>query len=207
MILIDFLPIQTWDENLALTAREWASRCVFEHNPNLQQGHLLNLKFSSVGENIWTGYPPSIFNVATAMKKWNDEKEAYDYNSNTCTKICGHYTQVCLGRYVNKRCLCLMSVYGSIDAEEVLTSFVFLVFLFEFTPSLGSRLCGRTATRSAVQFSCVQMASKSFLLKKVQFSCATMLQRESNHIYNHNFYCHYQGQRHILSFSTFKLLQ
>lgn len=94
-----FLPIQTWDENLAVTARAWASECLFEHNPHLQEGHLLNLDFSFVGENIWIGYPPSSFSVAKAMKKWMDEKQDYDYNSNTCTKVCGHYTQVCLGTW------------------------------------------------------------------------------------------------------------
>ncbi|KAM9334791.1 GLIPR1-like protein 1 [Symphorus nematophorus] len=84
----------TWDEGLAITARAWARRCVFEHNIYLKDVRRVHPTFSSVGENIWTGYPPSYFNVMLAIKKWVDEKQVYDYNSNGCTKICGHYTQV-----------------------------------------------------------------------------------------------------------------
>lgn len=79
----------TWDEGLAITARAWARRCVFEHNDRR-----VHPAFSSVGENIWTGYPPSSFNVAKAIKSWVDEKHYYDYNKNTCSDVCGHYTQV-----------------------------------------------------------------------------------------------------------------
>uniref|UniRef100_UPI0037E846C5 GLIPR1-like protein 1 n=1 Tax=Semicossyphus pulcher TaxID=241346 RepID=UPI0037E846C5 len=79
----------TWDEDLAITSRAWARHCVFEHNP--QRRHPT---FSSVGENIWTGYPPSTFDVTGAIKSWVDEKQVYDYDSQVCRSVCGHYTQV-----------------------------------------------------------------------------------------------------------------
>ncbi len=52
--------------------------------------------FSSVGENLWAGFPPSNFNVMRAVKLWVDEKQHYDFSSNDCRqgKVCGHYTQV-----------------------------------------------------------------------------------------------------------------
>nr|XP_046235027.1 glioma pathogenesis-related protein 1 [Scatophagus argus] len=84
----------TWDEGLAVTARAWARNCVFEHNTYLKEVRRVHPTFSSVGENIWTGYPPAYFDVTRAIKKWVDEKEAYNYKDNTCTAVCGHYTQV-----------------------------------------------------------------------------------------------------------------
>ncbi|KAK2858716.1 hypothetical protein Q5P01_003336 [Channa striata] len=84
----------TWDEGLAITARAWAKRCVFKHNIYLKEAHRVHPTFPSVGENIWTGHPPSIFNVTLAFKKWVDEKKDYDYGTNTCQNMCGHYTQV-----------------------------------------------------------------------------------------------------------------
>ncbi|XP_037616700.1 GLIPR1-like protein 1 [Sebastes umbrosus] len=85
----------TWDEGLAITARAWARHCVFKHNIYSGVVRRMHPTFSSVGENIWAAYPPSYFNVARAMKSWVEEEEQhYDFNANTCTKVCGHYTQV-----------------------------------------------------------------------------------------------------------------
>ncbi|XP_044042929.1 GLIPR1-like protein 1 isoform X2 [Siniperca chuatsi] len=84
----------SWDEGLAITARAWARHCVFEHNTYLKDVHRMHPTFTSVGENIWAGYPPSSFNVTQAIKSWVDEKQHYDYNSKSCTDVCGHYTQV-----------------------------------------------------------------------------------------------------------------
>ncbi|XP_026182866.1 glioma pathogenesis-related protein 1 [Mastacembelus armatus] len=84
----------TWDEGLAITARAWAKQCVFEHNIHLKDARRMHPIFLSVGENIWAGYPPSLFNVSRAIKKWVDEKQDYNYRANTCTNVCGHYTQV-----------------------------------------------------------------------------------------------------------------
>ncbi|XP_076007561.1 GLIPR1-like protein 1 [Genypterus blacodes] len=70
----------TWDEGLAVTARDWARNCVFKH--------------STAGENLWVGYPPSYFTVKGAIENWVKEKGDYDYKSNDCSNICGHYTQV-----------------------------------------------------------------------------------------------------------------
>lgn len=90
---------QTWDDALAITARAWARRCLFEHNIYLKDVRRVHPTFPSVGENIWTGYPPSSFDATRAIKKWVDEKQHYDYGDNNCTRVCGHYTQVCLEIY------------------------------------------------------------------------------------------------------------
>ncbi|KAK2883300.1 GLIPR1-like protein 1 [Channa argus] len=96
----------TWDEGLAITARAWAKRCVFDHNIFLKEPRRVHPTFPSVGENIWTGYPPSIFNVKSAITNWVDEKNDYDYVRNTCRQdaICGHYTQVVWARSYKVGC-------------------------------------------------------------------------------------------------------
>ncbi|XP_041833860.1 GLIPR1-like protein 1 [Melanotaenia boesemani] len=84
----------TWDEGLAITARAWARHCTFKHNIYLKDVRRVHPTFSSVGENIWTGYPPSSFNVSRAIRGWVNETQYYDYEKNSCTNVCGHYTQV-----------------------------------------------------------------------------------------------------------------
>ncbi|XP_057180162.1 GLIPR1-like protein 1 [Triplophysa rosa] len=84
----------TWDEALAISARAWASNCIFKHNPHLQQPGRMHPTFTPVGENIWAGFPYSKFTVNSAMKLWGDEVKDYSYNSNQCTNVCGHFTQV-----------------------------------------------------------------------------------------------------------------
>ena len=88
--------LKTWDEGLAITARAWARNCKFIHNIHLTEAHRMHPTFSSVGENIWAGYPPSIFTVQRAIDGWVNEKHNYTYNTNICSPeaVCGHYTQV-----------------------------------------------------------------------------------------------------------------
>nr|ACO09983.1 Glioma pathogenesis-related protein 1 precursor [Osmerus mordax] len=86
----------TWDEGLATTARAWSRKCDVQHNIYLKEPKRVHPSFSSVGENIWTGYPTSIFSVQSYLNLWVAEVNDYSNQSNTCMqgKICGHYTQV-----------------------------------------------------------------------------------------------------------------
>lgn len=86
--------VQTWDEGLAVTARAWARFCVFEHNIHLREVRRMHPTFTSVGENLWVGYPYAQFTVKRAVKLWVDEVQDYNYYQNQCSKVCGHYTQV-----------------------------------------------------------------------------------------------------------------
>ncbi|XP_074868773.1 glioma pathogenesis-related protein 1-like [Carettochelys insculpta] len=83
----------TWDAALARTARAWAKRCLFEHSPYLKEKFMSHPHYEHVGENIWTGHY-SLFGVAEAIKRWKDEVQHYTFQTNECTEICGHYTQV-----------------------------------------------------------------------------------------------------------------
>ncbi|XP_070848598.1 glioma pathogenesis-related protein 1 [Chaetodon trifascialis] len=102
----------TWDEGLAITARAWAKHCVFKHNTYLKDASRVHPTFTSVGENIWTGYPSS-FDVTRAIKRWVDEKQYYDYGNNSCTGDCGHYTQVVWARSYKVGCAAQLCLNGA----------------------------------------------------------------------------------------------
>jgi hypothetical protein len=84
-----------WSPSLAVTAQAWAEACVdvaapsglIDHNPNRSQGHPYY-----VGENIYgtTGTA----NAQQAVALWAAEVEDYDYATNSCSGVCGHYTQL-----------------------------------------------------------------------------------------------------------------
>jgi uncharacterized protein YkwD len=75
-----------WSDRLAALSQEWAdhllSRRKFAHRPN-----------SAFGENLFeiTGASASPAQVVDA---WVKESRIYDYTSNICRGVCGHYTQV-----------------------------------------------------------------------------------------------------------------
>ena len=74
------LPPMEWDDGLAAVAQDWADRCDFNHSSN------------QYGENL---YVSTAQNPGTrAVEAWADEIHDYDYYSNTCTAVCGHYTQI-----------------------------------------------------------------------------------------------------------------
>jgi uncharacterized protein YkwD len=75
-----------WSKQLAERAQDWAdallARRQFVHRPN-----------STFGENLFeiTGAAASPWQVVMA---WAAEAQNYDYNSNKCHGVCGHYTQI-----------------------------------------------------------------------------------------------------------------
>lgn len=83
----------TWDSALAQIAKAWAETCQFKHNVQLKSPHRLHPNFTSLGENIWTG-SVSIFSVSSAITNWYNEIQYYDFKTQKCQKVCGHYTQV-----------------------------------------------------------------------------------------------------------------
>ena len=80
------VPPLVWSDRLATVAQDWANtlltRREFSHRPN-----------SSYGENLFeiTGAPAS---PAHVVDTWAGESRNYDYNSNKCRGVCGHYTQI-----------------------------------------------------------------------------------------------------------------
>uniref|UniRef100_A0A493TNN1 SCP domain-containing protein n=1 Tax=Anas platyrhynchos platyrhynchos TaxID=8840 RepID=A0A493TNN1_ANAPP len=97
------LRITTWDPDLAKTAKAWAKRCQFKHNTYLKEPGQTHPRFTSVGENIWTG-SLSIFSVKEAITSWYNEVKDYSYTANSCRRVCGHYTQIVWARSYKVGC-------------------------------------------------------------------------------------------------------
>ena len=80
------VPPLTWSDALAARAQEWAhtllERHQFEHRPN-----------STYGENLFEIDGAST-TPARVMDSWAAESRNYDYGSNKCRGMCGHYTQI-----------------------------------------------------------------------------------------------------------------
>jgi uncharacterized protein YkwD len=80
------VPPLKWSDRLEAVAQDWAntllSRREFSHRPN-----------SKLGENLFaiTGARSS---TAEVIRAWADESRNYDYRSNRCRDVCGHYTQI-----------------------------------------------------------------------------------------------------------------
>ncbi|NXK98721.1 GLIP1 protein, partial [Formicarius rufipectus] len=83
----------SWDPDLAKTAKGWVKKCQFRHNIYLREKGRVHPKFTSVGENLWTG-SLSAFTVKGAITSWHSEVEFYTYDTHKCRKVCGHYTQI-----------------------------------------------------------------------------------------------------------------
>uniref|UniRef100_V9KU21 Glioma pathogenesis-related protein 1-like protein n=1 Tax=Callorhinchus milii TaxID=7868 RepID=V9KU21_CALMI len=83
----------SWDRILSEVAHEWSKKCIFDHNTDLKVPQKLHPVFKTLGENIYvtTG---SNLNVTSATKSWYNEVADYNYGSNQCSRICGHYTQL-----------------------------------------------------------------------------------------------------------------
>lgn len=89
------LPALEWDPALAQTAATWVAMCrdteapagLIDHNPNRSQGHPYY-----VGENIYASGGNAT--AQGAVNSWAAEGANYNYATNTCNGICGHYTQI-----------------------------------------------------------------------------------------------------------------
>jgi uncharacterized protein YkwD len=80
------VPALVWSTRLEALAQDWANRLLaekqFSHRPT-----------GSYGENLFeiTGAAAS---SAQVVANWATEAWNYDYTSNTCRGVCGHYTQI-----------------------------------------------------------------------------------------------------------------
>jgi uncharacterized protein YkwD len=74
------IPDLVWSASLSAVAQAYADRCVFEHS------------HGTYGETLYAstnGTAP-----ADVVDSWVSEDAHYDYATDTCTDVCGHYTQV-----------------------------------------------------------------------------------------------------------------
>jgi pathogenesis-related protein 1 len=89
------LPFLTWNASLAQTAAQWVAKCtdveapigLVDHNAGRSDGHPYY-----VGENIFASGGAAT--AQQAVQLWAQEASNYNYATNTCNGICGHYTQL-----------------------------------------------------------------------------------------------------------------
>ena len=90
------LPSLAWDPDLAAYAKAWVMMCrdteqpigLVDHDPNRTNV----AGYPYIGENIYASSGGAT--GADAVQLWAAEKANYDYATNTCNGVCGHYTQV-----------------------------------------------------------------------------------------------------------------
>ena len=71
-------------------AQNYADKCIFQHNADRASQQST---FRSVGENL--AATSGTVNYKALVLDWYNENTDYDYSSNSCSVVCGHYTQVC----------------------------------------------------------------------------------------------------------------
>ncbi|MBL8299047.1 MAG: hypothetical protein JNN30_11975 [Rhodanobacteraceae bacterium] len=80
------LNLLSWDTAIATAAQNYANGCVYAHNP-----------VTPYGENLYAGAVSSGFPTgveAAAAADWANEHTSYNYAANSCSGVCGHYTQM-----------------------------------------------------------------------------------------------------------------
>ena len=80
------VPALVWSERLAGFAQEWA-------NTLAARGQFFHRPKSPYGENLFeiTGASAAPVEV---VNQWASESRNYQYRSNSCRGVCGHYTQI-----------------------------------------------------------------------------------------------------------------
>jgi uncharacterized protein YkwD len=75
-----------WSESLGAFAREWADYLAAHRQ-------FFHRRDSPYGENLFeiTGARAAL---AEVVNDWAAESKNYEYRSNTCRGVCGHYTQI-----------------------------------------------------------------------------------------------------------------
>jgi hypothetical protein len=84
------IPALTWSGVVAQAAQSWADQCMFKHNT---MGYGQNLYATSGAAT-----PQAVVN------DWVSEVKDYDYTGNTCSGVCGHYTQVVWAKSLRLGC-------------------------------------------------------------------------------------------------------
>jgi pathogenesis-related protein 1 len=85
------VPGMTWNPALASLAAGFIADCQFEHSSSGERSGVAGFEY--IGENLYSsgGFQPTGQDVTDA---WASEKAMYNYDNNSCSGVCGHYTQI-----------------------------------------------------------------------------------------------------------------
>lgn len=81
-----------WSDSIGGFAQAWADHLATENECKLAHRPSDGPFAQKYGENIFLKSGPS--NVAEVVGMWAAEASDYDHPTNTCSGICGHYTQI-----------------------------------------------------------------------------------------------------------------
>jgi hypothetical protein len=89
------MPRLVWDSRLETIAQAWVNTCtdvaapagMLDHNPDRSRGYPVY-----VGENIAAS--SGLITPEKAVDLWVSEAADYDFRSDRCNGVCGHYKQV-----------------------------------------------------------------------------------------------------------------
>ena len=84
------IPPLTWSGTVAATAQAWADKCQFMHSGG------------QYGENLFASSGKST--PAAVVADWVSEDAKYNYAANSCSDVCGHYTQVVWAKSLRLGC-------------------------------------------------------------------------------------------------------
>jgi len=118
------IPNMSWNADAAAVAQAWADHLLatntFEHNADR----------GPFGENIYweSGNDPSA-SAARAFASWAAEQANYAWDTNSCSDVCGHYTQIVWAATTGVGCgmatdgtqdywVCDYSPSGNIDGQR-----------------------------------------------------------------------------------------
>uniref|UniRef100_H2YDM6 SCP domain-containing protein n=1 Tax=Ciona savignyi TaxID=51511 RepID=H2YDM6_CIOSA len=92
-----------WDKELADISEKHSRTCIDKHSSRESRQ---NEKYSSAGENLFAISPEVPVKVVLehSLKGWFNEKRFYTLDTNGCTGVCGHYTQVTWAQSVAVGC-------------------------------------------------------------------------------------------------------
>jgi uncharacterized protein YkwD len=80
------LPPLVWSDKAAAVAQQWAEAL-------LERNQFIHRPKSIYGENLFE-VEGTRFSPAQVVSQWASEARNYDYASNRCNGVCGHYTQI-----------------------------------------------------------------------------------------------------------------
>ncbi|XP_059101735.1 GLIPR1-like protein 1 isoform X3 [Peromyscus eremicus] len=81
----------TWEKEFAKLAKSWSKNCKYSHNPCLRNRYGCVEGYDFLGENMYLGKIE--VTPKEAISFWYNESQHYNFETMTCSKACGHYTQ------------------------------------------------------------------------------------------------------------------
>ncbi|EDL21748.1 mCG1038957, partial [Mus musculus] len=91
-----------WDQQLAKLAKAWTRECKLAHNPCIKQRYECLEDYDFIGENIYLGRIET--QPEDVVINWYNESKYFNFDFNTCSEMCGHYTQVVWAKTVKIGC-------------------------------------------------------------------------------------------------------